>query len=135
MWAGHLTKGNQLKVTCPIYYGVRKKYMLGLNWLQDAHYRARNLVKQQFTDNVGKVVPKDVKLKSPVATHYKVYYKNKKSDAGNIVAVTEKFLMDALQVHGIIVEDNVQHYIKSSWEVIEQDRDNPRIEVTIKELK
>ena len=61
-----------------------------------------------------------------------MYYKNKKSDAGNIVAVTEKFLMDALQVHNVIQEDNVQHYLKSTWVVMEQDRDNPRVEVTIK---
>ena len=106
--------------------------MLGLNWLQDAHYRARNLVKQQFTENIGKVLPKGVKLNSPIETSYKVYYKNKKSDAGNIVAVTEKFLLDALQVHDVIVEDNVQHYMRSNWVVMEQDRDRPRVEVTIK---
>jgi len=109
--------------------------MLGLNWLQDAHYRARNLVKQQFTENIGKILPKDCVLNSPIETHYKVYYKNKVSDAGNIVAVTEKFLMDALQVHNVIEEDNVQHYTKSSWEVVGQDRHDPRVEVTIKGIK
>ena len=132
MFTAKVTPGGTLKITAPIYYGVRKKYMLGLNWLQDAHYRSRNIVKQQFSTNIGKVLPNGVKLNSPIETSYKVYYKNKKSDAGNIVAVTEKFLLDALQEHGVIIEDNVQHYTKSSWEVCEQDRDNPRIEVTIK---
>lgn len=134
-WSARMTPKGQLKITVPIYYGVRKKYMLGLNWLQDAHYRARNLVKQQFTDNIGKVLPKDCYLKSPIETHYKVYFKNKKSDAGNIVAVTEKFLMDALQVHNVIEEDNVQHYRKSAWVVMEQDTENPRVEVTVKCMK
>lgn len=135
MWEAKVTPGGTLKMSLPIYYGVRKKYMLGLNWLQDAHYRARNLVKQQYSDNIGKIIPKDLVLKSPIETQYKVYYKNKKCDAGNIVAVTEKFLLDALQVHKVIVEDNVQHYTKSSWIVVEQDRDNPRIEVIIKGAK
>ena len=122
-----------ITLTLPIYAGVKKKYLLSLNWLQDAHYRGRNKVKQEFHTMIGKNLPKDWELlKSPLETHYKVYYKNKLSDAPNIVAVIDKFLMDALQEHGVIVQDNVQHYVKSSWEVIEQDRDNPRIIVTIK---
>lgn len=122
----------ELSLVLPIYAGVRKKYLLSLNWLQDAHYRGRNKVKQEFHTMIGKTLSKDYKISSPLTTHYKVYYKNKLSDAPNIVAVIDKFLMDALQEHGVIEQDNVQHYTKSSWEVIEQDRDNPRIIVTIK---
>ena len=43
-------------------------------------------------------------------------------------------LMDALQEYGIIQQDNVQCYIKSSWEVGGQDKENPRIEVKISEI-
>ncbi len=56
------------------------------------------------------------------------------SDAPNIVAVIDKFLLDALQESNVIENDNVQHYIRSSWEVVAQDRVNPRIEVEIKEI-
>jgi len=126
--------GKGVRLTLPIYGGVRKKFMLGLNWMNTAHYRTRNTVKQEFHKSVGKVLSKEIKLLSPVTTHYKVYYKNKRSDASNIIAVVDKFLMDALQEHGTIEEDNVQHYIKGSWEVVEQDRDNPRVEVEIKEV-
>ena len=51
-----------------------------------------------------------------------------------MVAVIDKFLLDALQEHNIIVQDNIQYYIASSWEVVAQDRVNPRIEVEIKEI-
>lgn len=105
--------------------------MLGLNWYGTAHYRARNKVKQDFHKMIDKNLSEDYKLKSPIKTSYRLYYKNKLSDAGNIVSVIDKFLLDALQETGIIVNDNVQHYIESTWEVIEQDRINPRIEVEI----
>ena len=124
-----------ITMTLPFYAGKRTKFMLGMNWYGVAHYRTRNSVKQEYHVMIGKVLPKNLKLKSPLATHYKIYYKNMKSDASNIVAVVDKFLMDALQEHGVIVEDNVKHYIRSSWEVVEQDRDNPRIEVEIKEVE
>ena len=130
-----MTRDKQsLSLTLPIYFGVRKKYMIGMNWYGTSHYRTRNKVKQEFHKMVDKVVSKTTLVKSPLQTHYKVYYKNKLSDAPNIVAVIDKFLMDALQECGVIVNDNVQHYIKSSWEVIEQDRDNPRVEVTVEEI-
>ena len=123
-----------LNLVLPIYGGKRTKFMLGMNWYGTAHYRTRNSVKQEYHIMIGKVLPKDFKLNSPLTTHYKIYYKNMKSDASNIVAVVDKFLMDALQEFDVIVEDNVKHYIQSSWEVVEQDRDNPRIEVEIKEV-
>lgn len=127
-----MSKG--LFLTLPIYYGTRKKYMIGLNWYGTTHYRTRNKVKQDFHTMVGKTLSKGFKLNSPIETHYKVFYKNKLSDADNIVSVIDKFLMDALQEHGVIEDDNVQHYLKSSWEVIEQDRDSPRVEVEVKEI-
>lgn len=125
--------GQGLSLTLPIYGGKRKKFMLGMNWYGVAHFRTRNAVKQEYHVMIGKNLPKNFKLNSPLTAHYKLYYKNVRSDAPNIVAVVDKFLMDALQEHNVIVEDNVKHYIKSSWEVVEQDKDNPRVEVEVKE--
>ena len=127
-------RGLELKL--PIYVGKNPPKLLGMNWYSNAHYRTANAVKQEYHKAIGKILPKDfVCLKSPVRTSYRLYYKNKLSDANNIISITEKFLLDALQEHGIIVNDNVQHYIKSSWEVVEQDRDNPRVEVLIEEIE
>ena len=125
--------GKVINLTLPIYFGTRKKYMIGMNWYSTSHYRARNNVKQEFHKMVDKILSKGYKLSSPIKTHYKVYYKNVLSDAPNVVAVIDKFLMDALQESGVIVNDNVQHYLYSSWEVVGQDKNNPRIEVAIME--
>ena len=123
----------KLTLTLPIYFGVRKKYMIGMNWYGTSHYRARNKVKQEFHKMVDKVVS-NKKINSPFKTHYKLYYKNKICDACNVIAVIDKFLLDALQESKVIIDDNVQHYIYSSWEVVEQDRNNPRIEVIVEEM-
>lgn len=127
--------GRGINLTLPIYFGVSKPTMLGINWYTNAHFFVKNKVKQSYSMCIGKALPKDFKcLSSPIGTHYKVYYKNIRCDAGNLVGVAEKFLLDALQEHKAIEQDNVQHYIKSSWEVVGQDRDNPRIEVEVKEI-
>lgn len=126
--------GRVISLTLPFYFGSKKKYMIGMNWYGTSHYRARNNVKQEFHKMIDKILSKDYKLNSPLQTHYKVFYKNVLSDAPNIVAVIDKFLLDALQESNVIENDNVQHYIKSSWEVVAQDRVNPRIEVEIKEI-
>jgi len=126
--------GKGLQLTLPIYGGKRKVFMVGMNWYSTTHYRTRNTIKKYYHERVGKDLPKGVKISSPLTTHYRLFYKNKRSDAPNIIAVVDKFLMDALQEHGVIDEDNVQHYVRSSWEVVEQDRDKPRVEVEIKEI-
>lgn len=120
-----------LTLTLPIYLGVRKKYMIGMNWYAGANPNSRGKVKKDYHALVGKILPEDVYISSPVRTHYKVYYKNPGSDACNIVAVIDKFLMDALQEHGVIAGDSVKEYRMSSWEVADKDTEFPRVEVLI----
>jgi len=62
---------------------------------------------------------------------YNLYYKNIQSDVTNWIAVVDKFFLDVLQKEGCIPDDNVQHVIETVARVIEQDRDNPRVEVSI----
>lgn len=136
VWKAHVTDGGQLKLTVPIYHGVRKRFMLGMNWMLMAHHTQIHTVKKSYMENIGKVLPSDMEmLKSPITIQYKVFYKNPRSDAGNIIATADKFVLDALQNHGVIEEDNVQHYTSSSWQVIERDSDEPRVEISIKGSK
>ena len=124
-----------IKLSLPFYIGVRVKKMLGMNWYAEVGRYQRAKVKRDYHVIVGKTLPDGAKLQCPIRTHYKVYYKNPVSDACNIIAVIDKFLMDALQEYGVISDDTVKHYVQSSWEVVGQDKDNPRIEVTIEEIK
>lgn len=122
-----------IKVTLPIYTSNRKgAKMIGMNWLIGAHHMAIARLKKAYSIRVGKALPKDKsEIPSPYRVHYKIYYKNKVSDGSNMVAVVEKFFLDALQDLGVIQEDNVQHHLGSTWDVIEQDRVKPRIEAEV----
>ncbi len=63
--------------------------------------------------------------------HIKLYYKNPNSDGSNIVAMMEKFTLDALQEHGITTNDTVNYHVGTTWEVVGQDKLNPRVDIEI----
>lgn len=91
-------------------------------------------MKKHFQDLVIEQLPPVVEVIQQFTVTYKLYYKSPVCDASNIVALIEKFYLDAIKEHGLIIDDNVNYHISSSWQVIAQDKTNPRIEVTIKEL-
>ena len=126
-------------ITLPIYYthkvkGKQKTILVGMNAYERMFYIPRNKMKKHFYSLIRVTARRLKPIKGMVATHYTVFYKNKASDAPNIVAVIDKMLMDALQENGVIEQDNVQSYVRSSWEVGGQDTINPRIEIKIFEV-
>jgi hypothetical protein len=62
-------EGKVINLILPIYFGTRKKYMIGMNWYSTSHYRARNNVKQEFHKMVDKILSKGYKLSSPIKTY------------------------------------------------------------------
>lgn len=60
------------------------------------------------------------------------YEPNKRRDADNVQAGANKVILDALYKAGIIAGDG-QKYIKLIQPPISVDRDNPKIEIEIKE--
>lgn len=64
--------------------------------------------------------------------HTDLFYKNPSCDGRNIVPMVEKFVLDALQ-GPIITNDNVKCDKGGSWAVVEQDKLNPRVEITLTE--
>lgn len=73
---------------------------------------------------------KPVKGFAEIAITY--YEPNKRRDADNVQAGGNKAILDALYKAGIIQGDG-QRYIKLIQPPLEVDRENPRIEVEIKE--
>lgn len=129
-----------MTVILPIYYTQEfktkpnKTSLVGMNLYRNAHHFLQNNMKKHFQDLVIEQLPPVVEAVQQFTVTYKLYYKSPVCDASNIVALIEKFYLDAIKEHGLIIDDNVNYHISSSWQVIAQDKTNPRIEVTIKEL-
>lgn len=129
-----------MTVILPIYYTQEfktkpnKTSLVGMNLYRNAHYFLQNNMKKHFQDLVIEQLPSVVEVIQQFTVTYKLYYKSPVCDASNIVALIEKFYLDAIKEHGLIIDDNVNYHISSSWQVVAQDKTNPRIEVTIKEL-
>ena len=77
---------------------------------------------------------KGVKITKPVVIHYHYYEPNARRDYGNIHAVAQKFIEDALQITKVLVNDN-QKYVKGFTADFDIDVDEPRIEVEIEEIE
>lgn len=73
-----------------------------------------------------------VKIKKPVETHYLWVVPNKRTDRDN-VAFAKKFVQDALVNAGVLEDDGWSHVVGFS-DRFEVDKDNPHIEVIIKEV-
>lgn len=129
-----------MTVILPIYYTQEfktkpnKTSLVGMNLYRNAHHFLQNNMKKHFQDLVIEQLPPVVEVVQQFTVTYKLYYKSPVCDASNVVALIEKFYLDAIKEHGLIIDDNVNYHISSSWQVIAQDKTNPRIEVTIKEL-
>ena len=126
-------------ITLPVYYSHKTKkgietMLVGMNKYERMHHIVRNTMKKYYYSLIASKL-KNVKISGKVKTHYTYFYKNSQSDAPNVVAVIDKMFMDQLQNSKVIKDDNVLNYIGSSWEVGEQDKVNPRIEIRIFEVQ
>lgn len=101
-----------------------------MNWYKMAYYYDQNAMKKDFHELVSDQCWECGKLDKFVVK-YKLYYKNKACDPSNIIALVEKFALDGLKECGCIIDDNVKYHVSSSWEVIEQDKEDPRCELEI----
>ena len=122
-------------ITLPIYYTETyktkpdKTLLVSLNWYRNAVHFQQNKVKQYYHSLVASQLPPAIT--GPYRLHIDLYYKNPSSDGSNIVALSEKMVLDALQEHHIITNDNVLYHLGTTWAIAGQDKLNPRVEITI----
>ena len=126
-------------ITLPMYYleeKVRvkdKNWFLGLNSYPTITSRfglvnkMKAHIKSLIVDQLNDIDKQDGIF---MAT-YDVYYKRTDCDASNVMAVVEKFTLDAMQELDIIKGDDVKFHKKTEWTVRGQDKDNPRIEMRL----
>lgn len=96
-------------------------------------YQPYNEIKKEHTSIVAWIAKSKIKKKlEKIDLEIKWICKDRKKDKDNIMAGT-KFILDGLVVAGVIENDGWKQIgdINHSFEV---DKDNPRIEVIIKEV-
>lgn len=127
-----------IKIELPVYYAIssKKTILVGANFARSkAHYFTLNKLKQHYHKLVADKLSEFEPISGQFKVKYVYYYKNSSSDGSNVVSQIEKYLLDAIQDIGLVENDNVKYHIGSSWEVGFQDKENPRMEVYIKEVE
>ena len=122
-----------ITLSLPIYFNTGKKTILvGTNVTRNLHFFMLNKLKKHY----HKLVADRLKEFEPIIGEYIVaytyYYKNISSDGSNVISQIEKYFLDGIQEIGLVENDNVRFHIGSTWKVGHQDRDNPRVDISVK---
>lgn len=129
-----------IDIELPIYWTQHfktkndKTCLVGMNWYRNAHFHAQNKMKKDFHELVVKQLD-TTQFTGKFSLDIGIYYKNASCDGANIVALIEKFTLDALQENKTVINDNVKYHLGTSWKVLGADKDNPRAIISITELK
>ena len=95
-----------------------------------------NVMKQENQRKIIKILRRDLlglHIQTPIEITYKFYEINRKRDLDNISAFAHKVIQDALVKAGTIENDGWKH-IKGFTDEFYVDSENPRIEITLKEV-
>ena len=66
---------------------------------------------------------------------YTVFFKDRRRrDIGNVLSIVDKFTCDSLVDNGILIDDNFKYIPEITFRFGGFDPENPRAELTIKEL-
>ena len=96
-----------------------------------------NLIKQENQRKIINIIRKDllgVHIDKPIVINYSFFEPNRKRDLDNISAFAHKVIQDALVKAGTIENDGWKN-IKGFSDEFYLDSENPRIEITLKEVE
>jgi Holliday junction resolvase RusA-like endonuclease len=117
-------------------------FVLNLNIYRNTHYivlnQAKALYKEQVKQAYNEAFLKygPFMIEEPYIFKYTVYPANNRAfDISNVCAIVDKFTCDALQELGIIKNDNHKFIPEVSYKIGKVDKDNPRVELEIKEWR
>ena len=111
-----------------------KKVLLNMNTYRNLHHRTSNDAKKKYSEVVSSQL-NGLIIQTPVEITYKVYKaSNRILDKMNVVSVVSKFLLDAITNNGCWEDDSDLYVKKETILPTELDRENPRVEIIIKEI-
>ena len=123
-----------LFVTLPRKTVKDKRIALNMNTYRNLHHRISNDAKKAYSEALREQL-EGLSIQTPVEVTYKVFKASKRRlDKMNVISVVSKFLLDSITEYGCWEYDN-DHYVKTETILpTELDRENPRVEINIKEI-
>ena len=123
-----------LSVTLPRKTVKDKRIALNMNTYRNLHHRISNDAKKAYSEALREQL-EGLSIQTPVEVTYKVFKASKRRlDKMNVISVVSKFLLDSITEYGCWEDDN-DDYVKTETILpTELDRDNPRVEINIKEI-
>ena len=123
-----------LFITLPRKTVKDKRIALNMNTYRNLHHRISNDAKKAYSEALREQL-KDLSIQTPVEVTYKVYKASKRRlDKMNVISVVSKFLLDSITEYGCWEDDN-DDYVKTETILpTDLDRENPRVEIIIKEI-
>ena len=130
-------------ISVPVYYTQTfktkkpKTFLVNLNWARNSHYHIANKVKQHYNAMIiaELQLQNATRIEGPYEVAMKYYYKNKSSDLDNITSQMLKYANDAFQQYGLVENDNIKFCKRICSYVGDEDKDNPRVEIFIRQYK
>jgi Holliday junction resolvase RusA-like endonuclease len=123
-----------LFVTLPRKTVKDKRIALNMNTYRNLHHRISNDAKKAYSEALREQL-EGLDIQTPVEVTYKVFKASKRRlDKMNVISVVSKFLLDSITEYGCWEDDN-DDYVKTETILpTELDRENPRVEINIKEI-
>lgn len=102
---------------------------MNLNWYRNAHFLESSRIKREFAELIHDQLEGKV-LQAPFEATYQVFKPSKRRlDKMNVVAITSKFLLDAMSEANVIEDDNDEFFKDEHILPTELDRTNERVVV------
>jgi len=125
-------------VPLEIKLSSKKKFIMNLNNYRNAHWNELAKAKKLFNEMIEGFNLNDgtdgFPFENPVRFQYKYYPKTGRSyDRMNVLSVVDKFSCDALIKAGILIDDDYRRVLTPEFLHCKIDKENPRIEITVKE--
>ena len=128
-----------INLKCPLYVDLPRKtkkdkrVYINMNSYRNLHFLVNNQVKKMYLEAREQL--EGVIIQTPVEVTYKVYKKTaRRLDKMNVVAITSKYLLDAVTELGCWEDDNDDHVKTEIILPTELDRENSRVEVIIRSI-
>lgn len=132
-----------MKIVIPIYYTMRKRnkktnkvedkdFLVWMNLYRNLHFQVSNKMKEHYHEIIKHQI--NWEKFNRIKPYYKLYIKNKLTDWWNVVAIMEKFLLDALVENQVIKNDTYDIVTWHLWADYFFEKENPRCEIYIEEI-